>query len=266
MKRLIIATAMMLGFSLGVAEHAQAQTPEIVTCTTVGGTNLGTRFQVCNGNQSPAIDSGDTSAVAAAFNALPTSFTNSVGNVLKTYMTNLYTNGDYDGEGKGVYGAVYLFYSPAEYQAWIKTKTNAKAIPSDQYASAGAVTAIDATTYQADYTIVFKVPGTGYNQGDGTNGQNNLTPLTVHEFGHWADYLYRSLVSGQKVLSNSGLGTGIFGKEYGRDLATLDAAAVYPCSPPNMNPGVFAGRADSFVTVHNGNMPYFICSGKNVFA
>jgi hypothetical protein len=210
---------------------------------------------------SPAVDSGDANAIVTAFNMLPTT-AKGAGTVIENSMASLYANGvGTQKVGKGFYGVVYLFYSPTQYTEWADANNVLGVTPG----SANADTASDPTTFQAYYTAIWKMPATGYNNGDGTNGLQTLTALMMHEFGHWADYLYKGLNTEDKnALALSGT-AGVFSKEYTQDLKALDATAVYPCTPKNMNGGVFAGRADAYVLVKSTNAPYFICNGYNVF-
>ncbi|HEY9732264.1 MAG TPA: hypothetical protein V6C89_10150 [Drouetiella sp.] len=263
MKRFMIAAIATLGLALGIASPQAAKAAETVTCATVPGSNLGNLFKVCNGNSSPAVDTGNINDIVAAFDNLPQSSSTAVGTIIKNAMTSLYNNGvGTSHKGKGYYGTIYLFHSPAQWTAWANANGVDDINPSP---TAVAYTLEDSTNhFQPYYGVIFEFTANGINNGGTSGGLGVLQANQVHEFGHWADYLYRGVASQTNVLSDSGA-SGMFSREIARDWALLNQTANYPCTPQNMNGGIFAGRADYWALGAPGRSPYFICNGKDIF-
>jgi hypothetical protein len=109
---------------------------------------------------------------------------------------------------------------------------------------------------------MWEITSTGVNSGitaNGVQGFNLLQGYTVHEMGHWADYLMRkSNNTTVTVLSNS----PFYQKEIAKDWSNLNLAANTPCQT-SQHQGVFSGQADGKYLASPGAKPYYICNGSN---
>ncbi|HEY9759992.1 MAG TPA: hypothetical protein V6C97_32840 [Oculatellaceae cyanobacterium] len=255
MRYLFTLLALMAGLTLGIPSLAQAApTCKIYTGSGTGSWPDGVYFQYCG-----TATSVNASFVFQAFTNLPTSPSpNAAGNVVKSAMVNLYTNGAVvngkTGVGKGYYGVVYLFHNPTEYLAW--AKANGVDYPSTISSTAGGYTAEDPTSLRPYYTVIFEVTGAGVNNGS-TGTHNILWGETVHEFGHWTDYLMSLYGNQTLVLSNSPM----YQREIAQDFANLDPNPA--CKTSQGGQGVFTGRADYTSTNLPTSPNYYICNGTN---
>ena len=169
---------------------------------------------------------------------------------LETSMKSLYANGSPaggsfpTGTGKGFFGVFYLFHKPSDYTAWAA----ANGVPAVTVSStAFEDTALDEKTYQAYYTVVFEQNGNGV-------ANNNITGYSLHEIGHWLDYLLRSDATQTVVVSQS----SYFQDEIAHDWTTI--AAQTPCFISGHPYGMFTKWADSSSLGYTGKQPYFICN------
>ena len=256
MKRLfaLFAFIMLLG---GLAFNpAQAA---VVSCKPYTGTGTtswpqGVYFQYCDG-----ASTSSASFVEQALTELPNGpSANAAGLVIKADMISLYANGFKDSKGnvtgKGYYGVVYLFHTTQDWLNW--AAAHGVDVPSTVSKTLGGVTPSDPTTQAPLYTVIVEVTGNGVNNGYG-GVHNVLQGETVHEFGHWANYLMRAGATQTVAVSNS----AFYQAEVAQDYKNLNLAANYPCEPANQHQGVFTHLADASSLILPSSTYYFICNG-----
>jgi hypothetical protein len=253
MKRLlsIFSLAAMLLLGLATPHAASAAT---ITCQPINPNAPwpgGVYTQYCSNTSQSNYDQ-----VYQAVNSVLGSQTGGGQNLLSNSMISLYTTGSPGttefpkGTGKGFFGVVYLFHSPADYTTWASANKVPKLAPS---ATGGGITILDASTFQAYYTAVFEQNGNGLDQS------NVVGDNAEHEVGHWLDYLLRGADKQSVVLSNS----AYYQSEINTDWSYLNVVNSNPaCRIPHGNPGVFTGRADFSSTGKPGQQVYYICNGS----